>query len=194
LAREEQPRHGARCDRGLHGRGRQRLIFRGRALMVALMVVTILGSVGTSRLASAEAGILQANATPTPTPETTFTARDVARLLDQISSGLVDHDRKQILGAFDLNRMTEGPLFAQQITSFLAHTGIIRVHYNTIEAGMEDGNGVASVDFEMDADQRDDNLPPVRKQDRLRLVVENTSAGWKLIDVQPRSFFSLSQP
>ena len=130
----------------------------------------------------------------TPSPEKAFTARDAARLLDQIGSGLVEHNRKATLAAFDLVRMTDGPLFEQQITSFLAHTGIIRVHYNGIDAGMEEGKGVASVDFEMDADQRDDNLPPVRKQARLRLIAENSAAGWKFIDVQPRSFFSLSQP
>ena len=130
----------------------------------------------------------------TPTPENNFTVRDAARLLDQIASGLVDHNRKGFLGAFDLDRMTDGRLFEQQITSFLAHTGIIRVHYNEIDTGMEEGKGVASVEFEMDADQRDDNLPPVRKQASLRLVAEKTPAGWKLIDVQPRSFFSLSQP
>ena len=129
-----------------------------------------------------------------PTPETAFTARDAARLLDLIASGLVDHNRKKILSAFDLGHMNEGQLFEQQITSFLAHTGIIRVHYNGIDTGIEDGKSVASVDFEMDADQRDDNLPPVRKLARLRLVAENTPSGWKLTDVQPRSFFSLSQP
>jgi hypothetical protein len=126
--------------------------------------------------------------------ENAFTTRDAAKLLDQIGAGLVGHNRQKTLAAFDLARMSDGQLFEQQITSFLAHTGIIRVHFNGIDAGMEEGKGVASVDFEMDAEQRDDSLPPVRKQARLRLVAENTAAGWKLTDLQPRSFFSLGQP
>lgn len=90
--------------------------------------------------------------------------------------------------------MNDGPLFEQQITSFLAHTGIIRVHYNGIDARMDEDRGVASVDFEMDAQPLDDSLPPVRKQAHLRLVAEHTASGWKLVDVNPRSFFSLTQP
>lgn len=158
-------------------------------LAVAL-AIAISGPTGAKQAAGKPTSAVQA----TPTPENNFTVRDAARLLDQIGSGLVDHNRKGFLGAFELDRMTDGRLFEQQITSFLAHTGIIRVHYNEIDAGMEEGKGVASVEFEMDADQRDDNLPPVRKQASLRLVAEKTPAGWKLIDVQPRSFFSLSQP
>jgi hypothetical protein len=157
--------------------------------LLALGAVTAISG-SPNRTAAAPLVALQATATP----ENAFTVRDAGRLLDQISSGLVDHDRKMILGAFDLGRMTDGQIFQQQIASFLAHSGIIRVHYNGIEAGMEEGKGVGSVDFEMDADQRDDNLPPVRKQARLQLVAEKTPAGWKLTDVQPRSFFSLSQP
>jgi hypothetical protein len=188
--REEQCGDDAIRDPLLNALGRQCATSWARAVLVMFLSITLLGLVVAPRVASAASGAVQANATP----ENAFTVRDAAKLLDQISSGLVDHNRKQILGAFDLDRMTEGPFFEQQITSFLAHTGIIRVHYNTVEAGMEEGNGVASVDFEMDADQRDDNLPPLRKRDRLHLVAEKIPAGWKLIDVQPRSFFSLSQP
>ena len=157
---------------------------------LAVAFIAICGATGAKQVAGASTGSVQA----APTPENTFTARDAALLLNQIASGLVDHDRKKLLGAFDLDRMTDGRLFEQQITSFLAHTGIIRVHYNGIDAGMEEGKGAASVDFELDADQRDDNLPPVRKQASLHLVAEKSAIGWKLTDVQPRSFFSLNQP
>jgi hypothetical protein len=53
---------------------------------------------------------------------------------------------------------------------------------------------VATVDLEMEADLRDDNRPPVRKQARLRFVAVKSADGWKFTDVQPRSFFSTSQP
>jgi hypothetical protein len=157
-------------------------------------VLLLLLSVTSATRASVGAGAQGAPSPHATPPPEVFTTRDAAKLLDQIGSGLVEHNRQRMLAAFDLARMTDGQLFEQQITSFLAHTGIIRVHYNGIEAGMEEGNGVATVDFEMDAGPRDDNLPPVRKQARLRLVAEKTDAGWKLIDLNPRSFFSLGQP
>ena len=171
---------------GNAGLSRKRHVLR--AAYFSLLWVTTLTMLAPARPTPAAGGLV-----PVPT-QNAFTPRDAVRLLDQIGAGLVEHNRQKTLGAFDLARMTDGDLFAQQITSFLAHAGIIRVHYNGIEAGMEDTNSVASVDFEMDADPRDDNLPSVRKQARLRLMAENTAAGWKLIDVQPRSFFSFSQP
>ncbi|HEY6270438.1 MAG TPA: hypothetical protein VIX19_00410 [Terriglobales bacterium] len=163
------------------------------AVLVSAVLLALV-SITSATWASVGAGAQGAPSPhPTPPPEV-FTTRDAAKLLEQIGSGLVEHNRQGTLAAFDLARMTDGQLFEQQITSFLAHTGIIRVHYNGIEAGMEEGNAVATVDFEMDAEPRDENLPPVRKQARLHLVAEKTDAGWKLIDFEPRSFFSLGQP
>jgi hypothetical protein len=90
--------------------------------------------------------------------------------------------------------MADGQLFRQQVTAFFGQTGVIRVHFNLAQAVMEDGKGVATVDMEMEADLRDDGRPPVRKQATLRFVAEKSSDGWKFTDVQPRTFFSISQP
>jgi hypothetical protein len=166
---------------------------RARVAAAALLLVPACGSVSPALVGAEHAQAASAPQT-SPSEEVRFTAREAGGLLDQIGAGLVGHNRKKMLAAFDLARMADGRLFEQQITSFLAHTGIIRVHYNRMESGMEEGNSVAAVDFEMEAEPLDDSLPPVRKQARLRLVAQNTAAGWKLIDVQPRAFFSLSQP
>ena len=161
---------------------------------IVLAALSLLLSLASATIASAGDGTQSRRGLASASPADAFTTRDAARLLDQIGAGLIGHNRQKTLAVFDLTRMADGRLFEQQITSFLAHTGIIRVHYNGIDAETEEGEGIASVDFEMEAAPRDDDLPPVRKQARLRLVAENTAAGWKLIDVQPRSFFSLSQP
>jgi hypothetical protein len=134
-----------------------------------------------------------ANTSPKP-DENVFHERAATQLLNQIAEGLVSHNQREMMGTFDVAKMTDGALFRQQITAFFGQTGVIRVHFNLAQAAMEESKGVATVDMEMEADLRDDGRPPVRKQAQLRFVAEKSADGWKFTDVQPRTFFSTSQP
>ncbi len=134
-------------------------------------------------------GLLPAWQTAKP-EESVFDDRTAAQLVNQIAGALVGRNQKKMLDAFDVARMTDGARFRQQLSSFFAQTGAIRVHFNLVEAGMENGRGLANVDAEMEASLRDDSLTPVRKQARLRFVAEKSAGGWKFTGVEPRSFFS----
>lgn len=125
-------------------------------------------------------------------PQNGFTAGDVSKLLNQINDALINRQAGKFLAVFDLARMTGGQLFKQQVTSFISHSDSIRLHFNITETAMNGAQGTATVDAEMEAEARDGNTPPVRKQATLRFLAEHTSAGWKFTDVQPRSFFSMS--
>ena len=155
----------------------------------------VLAAVLTCLLSPSTILAAQSSASPAPPPEeNVFNDRVAAQLLNQIGGALVARNQKNMLGAFDLDKMNDGRLFRQQIASFFAETGIIRAHFNLVQAAMENGKGVATVDVEMEADRRDDGLPPIHKQGQVRLVAEKSAAGWKFTDVQPRTFFSTSQP
>ena len=132
-----------------------------------------------------------ASANPEPSA---FTDRIAAQLLDQIAAGLVSHNQKKMLSIFDLAKMTDGPLFKQQITSFFSQTGAIRVHFNLLQVATEGAQGTVTVNVEMEALPLEGNDLPLRKNAQLRLVAENSGGGWKLTDVQPRTFFSTTQP
>jgi hypothetical protein len=165
------------------------------AFSALLRSPTILAAVLACLLCSAAILTAQNGAKASPKPaEDTFNDRAATQLLNQITEALVSHNQKKMLEAFDIPKMTDGALFRQQITSLFQQTGVIRVHFNHDQAAMEDGKGVATVDLEMEADLRDDTRPPVRKQARLRFVAEKSADGWKFTDVQPRAFFSTSQP
>jgi hypothetical protein len=125
-------------------------------------------------------------------PQNGFTVHDASRLLNQINDALINRQPGRFLAAFDLAKMADGQLFKQQVTSFISHSDSIRLHFNITETAMNGAQGAATVDAEMEADPRDGNTPPVRKQATLRFVAEHTSPGWKFTDVQPRSFFSMS--
>src|SRR6185437_8855187 len=121
----------------------------------------------------------------------TFSAHDASILLNQMNDGLLTRSAGKFLAAFDLTRMDNGQLFKQQISSFISHTDAIRMHFNLTNAGMNGGQGVASVDVQMEADTGNSGAP-LHKEATLSLVAEQAGSGWKFIDLQPRAFFSKS--
>lgn len=123
--------------------------------------------------------------------QSAFTDDAASGLLSRITNGLESRNQTKVLAAFDLAAMPDGELFKQQIVSFMSHTENIRIHINLVQTSVEAGKGTAEADVEMEAAPRDSNANPVHKQARLVFTAENTPAGWKFTDVQPRPFFSL---
>jgi hypothetical protein len=140
------------------------------------------------------AGFSQNKPAPANPEQSAFTDRIASQLLDQIAAGLVAHNQKKMLSAFDLAKMADGQLFKQQITSFFSQTGSIRVHFNLLQVSMEGTQGIVTVNVELEAGPLESNDLPLRKNAQLRLVAENSGGGWKLTGVQPRAFFSTIQP
>jgi hypothetical protein len=146
-------------------------------------------------------GGVSAQSTPAPTPSPaqspeqndSFTDNVASQLLDQFVSGLVTRNQKKLLSACDFARMRDGARFQQQINSFLAQAGTIRIHYSRLRTSSEGAKGAVTAMVEMEADSRDENILPVHKMAQLRLLAENTAGGWRFTDVQPRGFFS-TQP
>ena len=136
------------------------------------------------------------SATP-PAKDSSFTLATAAHLLDQLTVGVVAHNQGKMLGAFDVSKMSDGPLFRQQVTNFFRQTGTIRFHFNILEVAMDTTNpekGIAEVAVQMDVEVlREAITPPLRKQATLHFVAESGPTGWKFTDVQPRTFFS-TQP
>jgi len=121
----------------------------------------------------------------------TFSARDASALLNQMNDALVNRSAGRFLAAFDLSRMENSQLFKQQITSFIAHTDSIRLHFNLTSTGMNGNQGVAIVDVQMEADTGNGG-EPLHKEATLNFMARQSGAKWKFIEVQPRSFFSTS--
>ena len=109
-----------------------------------------------------------------------------------MNDALVDRQAAKFLSAFDLTKMRNGPLFKQQITSFISHSDSIRMHFNLTQVTMSGAQGAATADAELEADMGNGSAP-LYKRASLRLVAEKTGAAWKFVDVQPLSFFSSSR-
>ncbi|HZD94365.1 MAG TPA: hypothetical protein VE133_08930 [Candidatus Sulfotelmatobacter sp.] len=150
-----------------------------RAAGVLCAAIILLGCA-----ASAQSAPVQAN------ENTAFTDRAASVLLLQLSEALESHSQKKLLALFDLSQMKDGPIFKQQINSFLSHTELIRVHLNLVETSTDAQGPSMSVDAEMEIEPRNGG-PVVRRNERLVFKVARSGKDWKFINVQPRSFFSL---
>ena len=135
--------------------------------------------------------ILSAQVAPQqqPTPSA-FDAQAASRLLLQLSEALQGHSQKQFLALFDLDRMKDGALFKQQINSFFSQTESIRVHLNLADTSVDGDKANLVVDAEMEAEPTNGGAPS-RRNERLDFVVANVGNSWKIVDLQPRTFFSL---
>jgi hypothetical protein len=136
-------------------------------------------------------GIVRAQNAPQPQPTpVAFDAQTASRLLLQLSEALQGHSQKQFLGLFDLDRMKDGPLFQQQISSFFGQTDSVRVHLNLVDTSLVGDKANLAVDAQMEAAPSNGGAAE-RKNERLNFVVASQGNRWKFVEVQPRSFFSL---
>jgi hypothetical protein len=130
------------------------------------------------------------------TSDAAFDTKIAAQLLGQVREGLEGRSQTRMFSAFDLARMSNGPLFKQQVIGFFNQTEAIRVHLNLVEVAVtEGGQARVLIDAELEADPRDNSLP-VHKRARLTLTAEKSpagkgAAGWKFTSIEPRAFFSL---
>ncbi|MFL6388778.1 MAG: hypothetical protein ACJ71U_14945 [Terriglobales bacterium] len=137
------------------------------------------------------AAMVQAQNAPQPQPTpVAFDAQTASRLLLQLSEALQGHSQKQFLALFDLDRMKDGPLFQQQISSFFGQTDSVRVHLNLVDTSLAGDKANLAVDAQMEAAPSNGGAAE-RKNERLNFVVASQGNRWKFTDVQPRSFFSL---
>lgn len=125
-----------------------------------------------------------------PPAQTSFTEKTASDLLVRLSEALESHSQRKMLGLFDLSQMKGGGSFKQQINLLFSQTDLIRVHLNLVETSAAGERPSFTVDAEMDA-QPANGGPAWRRNERLSFEVANAGGSWKLVEIQPRSFFSL---
>lgn len=125
---------------------------------------------------------------PSPQPNA-FDDQAASQMLLQMSEALEGHSQKQFLALFNLDKMQDGQIFKQQVSSFFSQTESIRVHMNLLEVTAEGGNATLSVAAEIEAEPRNGN-PVVHQSEQITFTADSASK-WKFIDVKPRGFFSL---
>lgn len=165
----------------------------GDRLRFALLCLTVglfVACISTAQAQNSQASHSQASNSQNQAP-TAFTEKTASDLLFHLSEALEGHSQKKMLALFDLPQMKGGGSFKQQINLFFSQTeSTIRVHLNLVETAAEGERPSFTVDAEMDA-QPINGGPAWRRNERLTLVMANAGGSWKVVEIQPRSFFSL---
>src|SRR5207248_2840126 len=124
------------------------------------------------------------------TASSTFSEAVAQSLLEKLADGLEGRSDRLMLSVFDDSKMAGYLNFEQQIMTFFRTYDSFRVHFRISETSTEASKGVALIDFEMEELPRAADGQPVRKRDQLRFEMERGDKGWKIVDLQPRNFFS----
>ncbi len=121
--------------------------------------------------------------------ESVFSSSVANNVLNDLRDGLEGHSERLMLSAFDPDKMSGYMSFEDQIQALFQKYDAFRVHYRIAQSTIEGSKGVVLVDFELEEIPRTGGMP-VRRSGSLRFEMERGRKGWKIVDFNPRGFFS----
>jgi hypothetical protein len=137
--------------------------------------------------AEADRPIASSDATDSPP---SFDAAEIAgKLMRQLQDGLQSRNSRQLLAAFDGDRMPGYLAFKDEVESFFARHDSFRVYLRIESATVEQDSARAVVLATLEAVPRDGS-PVIRRETELSFEFARTKGGWKIVELDPRSFFS----
>ena len=118
-----------------------------------------------------------------------FDERAAAIVLGTIRDGLEGHSQRRLLSAFDSEKMAGFLTFEDQIEAYFTRYESFRVTLHIIQTSEESNRGVILAEFQLENEPRGGGRIS-RREGQLRFQLERGSKGWKIVDVNPRGFFS----
>jgi hypothetical protein len=118
-----------------------------------------------------------------------FDERAAAEVLGILRNGLESHSQRLMLSAFDPGKMEGFLTFEDQIEAYFTRYEAFRVTLRIIQTSEENNRGVILADFQVESDPRGGGRIS-RRQGQLRFELERVPKGWKIVDFDPRGFFS----
>ena len=127
---------------------------------------------------------------PQEAPAEEFSNDVVSRLLQQVTQGLITHNQRQMLSAFDPARMKNYAQFRDNLAALFAKYESFRAAYRLRQSWPQGERGVIIADFELEGSPLEEGSPPFRRSAQLRFEFERSRKGWRIVDATPRAFFS----
>jgi hypothetical protein len=118
-----------------------------------------------------------------------FDERAAAAVLGTIRDGLEGHSAHRLLSAFDPEKMDGYRSFQDQIDAYFASYESIRVTLRILQTSQEGDRGFILAAFQLENNPSNGEQLS-RREGQLRFVLERGPKGWKIVDVDPREFFS----
>jgi hypothetical protein len=117
-----------------------------------------------------------------------FSVQDANDVLAKLREGLEAHSQRKFLAVFDADKMDAYVSFQDGLQAFFTHYENFRVNIHSIQVSALDDKGAVIATFQMEATPRNGN--PLRREGQLRLELEHSAKGWRIVSLNPRNFFS----
>jgi hypothetical protein len=121
--------------------------------------------------------------------DTVFDERAAAEVLGTIRDGLEGHSQRLLLSAFNGDKMDDFLSFQDQIEAYFTRYEGFRVTLHILQTSEENNRGVILADFQLESEPRGGGRIS-RREGQLRFELERGAKGWKIVDLNPRGFFS----
>jgi len=118
-----------------------------------------------------------------------FSEQATRAALGDLRDGLEGHSLKLMLRAFDGDRMPDYPRFARNLQAFFDSYEMFRMHFKILQSSGQGPRGAVLLDFELEETPVAGG-PVVRKSRQVRFEMQYGQKGWRIVDFQPRGFFS----
>ncbi|MGC2322773.1 MAG: hypothetical protein WA463_09105 [Terriglobales bacterium] len=119
-----------------------------------------------------------------------FSTAVANNVLNDLRDGLEGHTPRLLLSAFDRDKMDGYLEFEDQIQAFFNRYESFRVYFRIVQSSTDGPKGIVLVDIQLEEIPRGATSPPVRKNGQMRFELERGKKGWKIVDFNPRTFFS----
>lgn len=139
--------------------------------------------------AASASGSAQQNKEAAPDEAAVFDERAAAQVLGTIRDGLEGHSQRRLLSAFDAGKMDDFLTFQDQIDAYFNRCESFRVTLRILQTSEENHRGVILAEFQVEAEPRGGGRLSTH-QGQLRFELERGAKGWKIVSLDPRSFFS----
>jgi hypothetical protein len=122
-------------------------------------------------------------------PSQDFSSEVASTLLQQLTQGFVTHNRRQALSVFEGARMKGYGQLRDEITSLFAQYESFRAAYRVRQSWPQGERGVVLAEFDLEGTPLEEGSPPLRRSGQLRFQFERGRRGWRIVEVEPRTFF-----
>lgn len=117
------------------------------------------------------------------------TRRALSRILRSFTDGLEGLSPSSLRDWVFEDQFYDFPRFEEGVTVLLRSVGEMRIYAREVNVQIEGDRAVMIVDAEMVLASRDDPGRGQRRQERVTFDFQRTPDGWRITEINPRSFF-----